>query len=367
MMFKDRRTLYYLGLFTIGLVLYKLVDNIDNVLGVVVSFLTMLTPLFIAFFIAYLLRPLVNLLEKKLLAKTRLKRMYSILLVYTLFLGIIVLSITVITPRVISSVSNLLANMPSYLASSDVWIRSNVLEQEWFIRSGLGEKLGSYLSSVSSHISDFLKLILNNLLSSLLTFTSTLLNLVIGFIISIYLLKDKEKIGAGSVKILYALLSKERADSIIAIVKRTDNIFSQYFVGVILDATVIGTIVFAGLLILQSPYALLSSLIVAVTNVIPYFGPFMGMVIVGIITLFVSPAQTLWIILFIFLVQQLDGYLIGPKILGNKVGIGPIWIILAIIIGGGWFGIIGMFVSVPIVAVIKAGFDSFISRRIAAR
>ncbi|TQR43899.1 MULTISPECIES: AI-2E family transporter [Paenibacillus] len=363
-MLKNRRTLRYLGLFTIAVIVYKLIDNIAYVLSGVVALLSMLTPFFIACFIAYLLRPLVNLLEKRLLARTKSKRFVSIIAVYTLFFGIIVLLITVITPRVIESVSTLLADMPIYMESTKIWLQANVMSKEWFIQSGISSSISEHFSSVSSQISDFLKLMLNNLLSSLFTFTSALLNLVIGFIVSIYLLKDKEKIGTGAKRTLHGLLKKERAEGVIDFVRKMDMIFSQYFVGVILDATVVGSIVFIGLLIIQAPYALLSALLVAITNVIPYFGPFMGMLFVGIITLFVSPEQTLWITLFIFIVQQFDGYYIGPKIVGNKVGIGPIWIIFAIIIGGAMFGILGMFIAVPVVAVLKTAVDSFIQRRI---
>ncbi|NGP60340.1 AI-2E family transporter [Paenibacillus thiaminolyticus] len=366
-MFKDRKTLYYLGLFTAGLLLYKLVDNIGGVLHFFSTLMSLMTPFFIAFFIAYLLRPLVNALEAKLFSRQRLRRLYSILIVYTLFLGLIFIVITVITPRIIESVSTLLAGLPQYIAGTEQWIRGHVLEQEWFAQSGIDARVGEFLSSASSQISEFVRLILNNLLSGLLSITTTLLNLVIGFIVSIYLLKDKEAISRGTQKILVALLGQNRAASIVDFVKRIDTTFSQYFVGVILDAMIIGSIVFVGLLILQSPFALLAALVVGVTNVIPYFGPFIGMLFVGLITLFVSPMQALWNVLFIFIIQQLDGYYIGPKVIGNKVGIGPLWIIFAIIIGGGFFGLIGMFIAVPVVAVIKTAFDSYIERRLSSK
>ncbi|MBG9795043.1 permease [Paenibacillus dendritiformis] len=327
-MFRDRKTLYYLGLFTAGLLLYKLVDNIGGVLHFFSTLMSLMTPFFIAFFIAYLLRPLVNALEAKLFSRQRLRRLYSILIVYTLFLGLIFIGITVITPRIIDSVSTLLAGLPQYIAGTEQWMRGHVLEQEWFAKSGIDAKLGEFLSSASIQISEFVRLILNNLLSGLLSITTTLLNLVIGFIVSIYLLKDKEVIGRGAQKILVALLGQGRAASVVEFVKRIDTTFSQYFVGVILDAMIIGSIVFLGLL--------------------------------------VSPMQALWNVLFIFIIQQLDGYYIGPKVIGNKVGIGPLWIIFAIIIGGGFFGLIGMFIAVPVVAVIKTAFDSYIERRLSS-
>ncbi|MCG7410257.1 AI-2E family transporter [Paenibacillus sp. ACRRX] len=366
-MFRNRRTLYYLGLFTIAVLLYKFIDNIDSVLHAIGSLFSMMTPFIIACFIAYLLRPLVNVLEARLLKKQKRKRLYSILIVYALFICFIILLITVVTPRVIESVSTLLAGLPTYISGTEVWLRSHVIEQEWFIKTGIDVQNGTYLSSLPSQISEFLKIILDNLMSSLYTLTTAVLNLVIGFIVSIYLLKDKEKLAEGSSKLIYALFRKEWADKFLYLVRRIDNVFSQYFVGVILDAIVVGTIVCIGLLLIGSPYTLLSSLIVAITNVIPYFGPFIGMIFVGLITLFVAPVKALWITLFILLVKQLDGYIIGPRIVGNKVGMGPIWIIFAIIIGGGFFGVIGMFIAVPIVAVIKTAIDSLIDTKLATR
>lgn len=365
-MFKDRKPLYYLGLFVVCLLFYKIVDNLGDVMSALLTFLSMLTPFFIAFFIAYLLRPIVNVLENKVFHRHRFKRVFSIAIVYAILIGMIVLSFTVISPRVVDSVTSLIHSLPGYIASSDAWLRANVLEQEWFIRSGIGTDIADMFNTFSSKFGALVQSKLSALVSGIVTVTSTLFNLIVGLIVSVYLLKDKEKFAAGSQKLLLAVFKQKRANAIVEYTKSVDRVFSQYFVGLILDAIVIGTIVFIGLLILKSPYALLSSLIVAITNVIPYFGPFVGMLSVGIMMLMIAPVKALWVTLFIFAVQQLDGYYIGPKIMGNKVGVGPLWIILAVMIGGGLFGVIGMFVAVPIIAVIMTTIDSYAERRIAS-
>ncbi len=143
-----------------------------------------------------------------------------------------------------------------------------------------------------------------------------------------------------------------------------DEIFSKYIIGKMIDSLIVGIICFMGLWFLKAPYALLMAIIVGVTNMIPYFGPFIGAVPAVIITLFTSPITALWVTLFIIVLQQLDGYIIGPFILGDSVGLSPFWIILAILIGGGLFGILGMLICVPVMAVVRNMFSRYINRRL---
>jgi len=178
------------------------------------------------------------------------------------------------------------------------------------------------------------------------------------------MLKDKETFILQLKKLIYSITSKDLADKIISLGNELNTVFSRYLVGRIIDGLIIGILCFIGCLILRVPYASVISTIVGITNLIPYFGPLIGMIPAFIITLFYSPIKAVWVLIFIFALQQFDGLYLGPKILGTKVGLRPFWIISAIIIGGGLFGVIGMFLAVPAVAMIKLMLKKYIDKKL---
>jgi predicted PurR-regulated permease PerM len=188
--------------------------------------------------------------------------------------------------------------------------------------------------------------------------------MIFGFIISIYILKDKEIFIQSSKKFLYALFNKSSVNTFLSFGKEVDSIFSRYIIGKAIDSTIIGLLCAIGMSLLDAPYGLLISLIVGVTNMIPYFGPFIGMIPAFFITLLFDPIKALWVLLFVFILQQFDGFYLGPKILGEKVGVSPFWIILAVTLGGGTFGVLGMFLGVPIIAIAKILIERFIEKRL---
>lgn len=177
------------------------------------------------------------------------------------------------------------------------------------------------------------------------------------------MLKDKEYFARNFSRLTYAIFPKNKAEIIIEFFKEIKEAFSKFFVGKALDSLIIGILCFIGCLIMKVRYALLISLIVGVTNMIPYFGPFIGMIPAAIITVFYSPFKALWVIIFIFLLQQFDGLYLGPKILGIQVGLKPFWIILAILVGGGFFGVWGMLFAVPIAAVVKTVLGKYVTKQ----
>lgn len=192
----------------------------------------------------------------------------------------------------------------------------------------------------------------------------TLINFLIGIVISIYLLKDKEVFARMFKRLLYALLPVGTAKTTIDIFQEMDYIFKRYIIGKSLDCLIIGVLAVIGLLIIGAPYALLLGVIVGVLNFIPYVGPLLGMIPAFIITYFYDPFTAVLVLLFIFLLQQFDGLWLGPKILGDSVGITPFWVITSIIIGGSLFGLVGMFVSVPITAMIQVVLSRLIDYRL---
>lgn len=325
-----------------------------------IDLLSIVSPFIWAFAIAYLLNPLMTYLERRL----RIKRGWSILIIYFLAIGLFAFGITIISPRIAKSIGQLLEDMPTYFDKSEAWLRIKINNLKLFDKYGVTSYVENYLNNVIEQISVYLNAILSAAVLQVINATSFILKLFIALIISIYLLKDKEKFIYNIKKALYGLLNKKKAQNLIDFGIELDHLFSQYIIGKFIDSCIIGLICFVGLIIIKAPYSLLLSLIIGITNMIPYFGPFIGAIPVVAITLFYDPVKALWVLIFILLLQQFDGLILGPKILGDSVGLSPFWIILAIVIGGGLFGVMGMFLGVPIMAVIKIVFQRYIDQRI---
>ena len=181
---------------------------------------------------------------------------------------------------------------------------------------------------------------------------SSIWNIVLGLIVSVYLLLDKEKFYAISKKIVCAMFSKKTADRIFELTYRSNNTFGRFLSGKIIDSAIIGVISFILFTIAKMPYVVLISVIVGITNIIPFFGPFIGAVPCFVLILFESPMKALIFLALIFFIQQLDGNVIGPKILGDSIGISAFWILFSILVAGEIFGFMGMIIGVPLFAVI---------------
>lgn len=352
----------YLPVIIFSMIAYKLIDRIESVGGFIQLMVTILVPFIWAFVIAYLANPLL----KKIETKFKLGRGFSIAIVYLIIVSIVGLFFTLVIPSIAQSITDILKNVPFYVSTAEAWGIEQYSELE---RLGLIESLESFDLTSMQELFDKATASFNTILTGLLTgvfgITSGVFKIFIGLIISIYMLKDKEEFLGGIKRINYAVLKVEHADKAVEFMHEVDEIFSKYIIGKMIDSVIIGIICFIGMWALKAPYALLMAIIVGVTNMIPYFGPFIGAVPAVIITLFTSPITALWVALFILVLQQLDGYIIGPYILGDSVGLSPFWIILAILIGGGLFGVLGMLICVPVMAVIRNQFNRFISKRLA--
>lgn len=332
----------------------------DSTLSHVKSLLRTLSPFLYGFAIAYFIDPLVSTLEKKVLFKVahiKLKRGLSILASYIIVFGFIVLILSFVIPQVISSIQEI-AKLPIFdsdyikqvLENGSIAIFRTGYSIDLTLVSGyINDNVLSTFSTLSSVLKNFAPVIVGNLA----IFTTGLLNLVIGFIVAVYLLMNKEGSLHTARKFIFAVFPPKKSIFIINLSKESNTIFLNFILGKLLDSLIIGIICFIGLLLLKYPYALLLSVIVGITNVIPFFGPFFGGGIGFVILLFINPIQALWYMLFIFILQQFDGNILGPKILGDSTGLSPFWVIFAILLFGKFFGIIGMFLGVPITAVIK--------------
>ena len=189
-------------------------------------------------------------------------------------------------------------------------------------------------------------------------------NLLVGIIVSVYLLATKELCAAQARKIVHGLFSRENVRWVLLGTRKVDEIFSGFVRGKLLDSLIIGIICFVGCSILKFPYTPLVSVIVGVTNVIPFFGPFLGAIPSTFLIILADPLKGLYFVLFVLALQQLDGNVIGPKILGDKTGLSSLWVIIAILVGGSFFGIPGMFFGVPVCACLYSAASFFIESRL---
>ena len=328
-----------------------------------------LTPVIYGFCIAFLLSPILHTYEKRLLPKIGGKKLkpiarrnVSILLTYLTAITIIALFLAVVLPQVIRSCMSIADNIPLYLKTLQNLYRNingslaNIdLLNEPELAAAITSLSDSIIGMMQSQI-EGIGTWLAELSTKVLGFAGNLaggiINFVVGIIISVYLLADREKLFAQMRKISSAIFPQNVHELLYEIVLDCNRVFSGFIVGKIIDSVIVGIICFIGMSILGMPYPVLISVLVGVTNVIPYFGPFIGAIPSFFIILISDPAAALWFLLFILLLQQFDGNILGPKILGDVTGLSALWVVVSIMLFSGLFGVLGMFIGVPLFAVI---------------
>jgi predicted PurR-regulated permease PerM len=352
--------MYSVLVFMFCFLFYKFTNNWETTVNSISDLLGTLSPFIYAMVIAYFIHPLIGFIERTVLQKIdqqNLKRALSILISYILILSMIVLLLSFVIPQIIDSLQEITKLLNIYYPvveellsrdTIDIFSTGYTLDLT-IVSQYFNENVVSTLSSVTELISNMIPI----LITSLTRFTSALLSIILGFIIAIYLLMSKESGLLNARKVIFALFSPKKAISIVNLSKESNKIFISFIIGKLIDSLIIGFMCFVTLLIFNYPYALLLSLIVGITNIIPYFGPFIGGGIGFVLLLIINPVQALWYLLIILALQQFDGNILGPKILGDSTGLSPFWVIFAIIIFGKFFGFVGMFLGVPILAVIK--------------
>lgn len=315
-------------------------------------------PFIIGFAIAYLLNFILILYEVKMLGKAQWfknlrkgqKRSIGLLLTYLTAIGIGYLFVHFIVPQLIQSIMGFVNEVPQYVDNvtklfNDLMSETNISPEYTVL---IQEQINKYIK----FIMDFAKEIIPIVGNMLKIIASSIWNIVLGIIISVYLLIDKENFFAINRKITYALFSTKTANRIFELTYRSNETFGKFLSGKIIDSAIIGVLSFVVFSLFRMPYALLISVIIGVTNIIPFFGPFIGAIPSFIIILFVSPTKALIFLLLVFIIQQIDGNIIGPKILGDSIGISAFWILFAILVAGKFLGIVGMIIGVPLFAIV---------------
>ena len=339
--------------------------------GDAISKLTgILMPFIYGAVIAYLLKPVCNCVEnflRRLLPEKMGTAANMLAVTISLLFGILVVYalIMMIVPQLITSVTTLYYTARNNLndfvdwASHQEIIASNQKLLD-FIETSYDNLQDTLDNLVRTKLVPSMQSLLSGAALGVMSFVTFLKNIVIGLIVSVYLLASRKKFGQQGKLILYSLVKPRWANLIMEEIRYADRMFGGFINGKILDSAIIGVLCYIACLIFKFPSALLVSVIIGVTNVIPFFGPFIGAIPATLLILIQNPIKALWFVLFVLVLQQVDGNIIGPKILGNTTGLSSFWVLFAILLFGGLWGFVGMIIGVPLFAVIYDVLKKFV-------
>ena len=348
---------YSLIVLAISILFFIIISQLDiftNVLGEQLSFFQ---PIIMGLVMAYIFNFILEFIEDRILVRKRnlskkkkATRIISLIFTYIIVLVLVYLFMYFILPELIASLVGLANDIPGYITNisrivTDFMNQLNLTNE---INVFILEKWNEVVNTMEDFVTELIPL----LGGTVRTIFSSIWNVVIGLIISIYLLIDKERYLALSRKVTISLFPERIAKKTLELTKRADNIFGRFLSGKIINSLIIGLLTFIILSITNMPFKTLISFIITVTNIIPFFGPFIGAIPSFFLILFVSPVKALWFLLIIFLIQQLDGNFIGPKILGDSLGISPFWILFSLLVAGKLLGFVGMILGVPLFVFI---------------
>ena len=375
MVFKRSDKYFSISIYTIVVVcicaiLVKSIFHFTETIGFFKDLLEGLAPFIVGILIAYCINPLYNWLYHKAFKKlfrgkcVKFRKYFSIFISYLVFVGVIVSLLVYIIPNILHSINDLVDNANAFYDKMMSWLDKTAKKYPDLDLKGIKETIeGSYPSFV-----EYLKKSATNIGAMIygtsMSVLSWIYNILMGFVISFYLILDKKSMIRSLKRLIYAVFSEKHAKMIVSGLRESNDIFSDFIIGKFIDSTIIGIICFIACTLLDIDYALIVSIVVGITNMIPYIGPFIGGFIGGLLLLVVAPGSFLKFVILVIILQQFDGFILGPMILGDKTGLRPFWILFAVTLGGWVGGILGMFLGVPIVAVIANFVDKFINARL---
>lgn len=343
-----------------------LLFNVSGLSGIFGKLLEVLSTVFYGIVFAYLMNPVMKLVEgwlMKLFSKKnmpertakRLSRGLGITVAAIVFVAVVYVIIASVVPQVIESAKDLINNkLNEYYNTITGWIEKLVSQNDtlknWYTVNKDKIDVFGYLKNWLESI-DIAKFF-SDAIGQVYGVAKGLLNVLIGFVIAIYMLVSKERFQSQAKKITVALFKPKTADRVMELARRTNGIFGGFIVGKIIDSLIIGVLCYIGMLIFRMPYAILISVLVGITNVIPFFGPLIGIACGTFLILLADPLQALYFLIFGVVLQQIDGNIIGPRILGDRLGISDFWILVSITVFGGLFGFVGMLLGVPVFTLI---------------
>ena len=386
-MFKDsdkKYTMWGITAFCVvaaSMLFFFLIFRLNVVTALLGKIMKILAPIIYGLVIAYLLGPIANywngilteVLGSRMKNEKRAQSLakglsvaIALVIAFVIVCGLLVL----VLPRLVESIAVIIDSFPLYIKEVQDFVDNLlkehpeilVLSEEAYVRG-----MAHLESFFSKELLPQMNTLLAGLTNGIIGVFNSFLNMMIGVIVSIYVLMSKEKFIGQAKKMLYALLKPNLGNNVLTVMRQSNRIFGGFISGKLLDSLIIGIICFIGLYIMKTPYTVLVSVIVGVTNVIPFFGPYIGAIPSAFLILLVDWHQCVFFVIFIIILQQIDGNILGPKILGNSTGLSAFWVVFAILLGGGLFGFAGMLLGVPVFAVIYYVIKTFIEWRLAKK
>ena len=350
-----RKILIYSCSLTIGILVFTLIYRIDQVIHLIGDLITILFPFISGFALAFILNNVVIWIESNLFAgsnlKPRKKRILSEIIVFVLVFSLLGFVISILIPNLIDSITLFMKNIQVYSNTLYEYIQyfskmfdiSPEMYESWFMALDLQEKITSAITGLIPELASFS-----------MEFARKIMNFFIAIASAFYILLDKESLILDFKKLSFSFLKKDTANYLIVFLNDAKIVFEQYIVGNLLDSLIVGLICYVGMLLFNIPYASMIGFFIGITNIIPVFGPFLGAIPVTILLLLIRPWYALFFLVFILILQQIDGNVLKPVILGDRLGMSGLWILFSVTIGGALFGILGMFLGVPVFALFYA-------------
>lgn len=352
-----------------GISFAALIIYFQQVWGFVRALFALARPFLMGFAIAFLLGPVQRFIEKigsmtlcRKKEHPKLIRAISTTLSVLFLIALVYVFLKILMPQIISSVQSIIGYISVFLSDNKEWLNSILIRFDFLNVDG--DELVVAWEKIVSTLSGNITMLLDNLFVISMGIVNTVFDLLVSIITAFYILMDKHRIAAQIKKIGYACMKRESIEELIHWTREANRIFAGFISGKIIDSAIIGVICYVGMLIFRMEYPVLISLVIGVTNIIPFFGPFIGWAPCALILLLVNPMSALWFSVFIIVLQQLDGNVIGPHILGDSVGVSALSIMIAIVIGGGLFGFAGMLLGVPVYALGYAFFRAIIYKKL---
>lgn len=345
---------------TYAIGLFFVINHLELVWSVVKAAFALLMPFVFGACLAFILSIPMGFFERTILRFAKhqklhkLRRPLSLILTLLIFIGIILTVVFIVMPELSQTFQKIGASIPGFLQEVYDWVNSWNVDWQG-IESWLGEAQLDF-NSLFEKLANFAQGSLGGAFSSMIGVVSSVaqgvINVVIGFIFSAYVLFAKEKMTRQGKRLMYAVMKESVVDRIIAIARLSHRTFSKFFTGQCLEALILGGLFYLTLIAFQMPYALLIAVLIAVTALIPIFGAFIGCVVGGLLILMVNPMQALWFVVIFLVLQQLEGNFIYPHVVGGSIGLPPLWVLIAVTVGGGLWGVLGMLLFIPLISVL---------------
>lgn len=369
---KNTKRVMLIILFT--LLVYWGLHNAAQLVGLIKSLLKLLSPFIIGLCLAFVMNLLLCPLERawddifensKGAAKKKLKRPVCLVLAFVIFSGLISTLFFVLIPQISATASTISEKVPEAIMKTELWwanITAFFAEHNVVLPS-FDLEPERIVKTVSDFMAEQGEMVFGKTMDITISIFSALINLILALVFSLYVLAQKERLARNSKRLMYAALKKETADRLLELLRLTGDTFSRFVSGQVTEACILATLCFVGMSIFRMPYALVVSFVIGFTSLVPIFGAWVGAIVGAFLIVFVSPIKAFAFIVFLLILQQVEGNLIYPKVVGKSVGLPGIWVLAAVTIGGGLFGVGGMLFGVPIFSIIYTLMTEFVRSR----